>query len=202
MTTQRIIHDRRRRSGSASLGLLLMATTAGCAEPSPSEAPEGSPRQARATVSTTVDAPLGEVFDYVVDRETPARDLRGYGRVPGVRGDVQLTEGGWDHPGARRVVVLEDGTTLREDIEVLERPARFEYRVHDFQFAINKLASEGRGEWTFAQTQAGTRVTWTYVFAAKRRATLPALRAVVSKHFEPYMQNGLDSIRAHIEDDS
>jgi hypothetical protein len=176
---------------------------AGCAStighmPAP-EVPRLARDQVAATVRLDVSAPPAVVYDYVVREDTPQRDLRAYGLLPGVRGGVRLTEGGWDHVGARRVVVLEDGSTLREQIEELDRPARFRYRVDDFDFALRLLASKGRGYWDFTQTGAGTRVTWTYVFDAKNCQARPLLRAAIRTQFEPYMRRGLEAIRAQIE---
>ncbi len=162
-------------------------------------APPASPDQVASTVSTEIHAPIEEVFRYVVDEGTPARDLRAYGLAPGVRGGVRLTQGGWDHPGARRVVVLDEGATLVEEIERIEAPHRFGYRVSDFSFSMKNLASEGHGYWEFVPSAEGTRVTWTYVFTARSCPVEPALRAAVGAFFQPYMERGLASIRRSIE---
>lgn len=176
---------------------------AGCAStigraPGPA-VPRLAPDQVAATVQLDVGAPPAVVYDYVIREDTPQRDLRSYGLVSGVRGGVRLTEGGWDHVGARRVVVLEDGSTLKEQIERLERPGRFQYRVEDFDFALRFVASKGRGYWDFTKTETGTRVTWTYVFDAKSCQTRPLVRAALRTQFEPYMRHGLEAIRAHVE---
>jgi Polyketide cyclase / dehydrase and lipid transport len=163
--------------------------------------PTLSASQVAISVETEVHAPPDVVFDYVVREDTPARDLRSYGIVNGVRGGVRLTDGGWDHAGARRIVVLEDGSTLREQIERLERPTHFRYRVDNFSFMLKDLASEGRGYWELVAIPGGTRVKWTYVFTARACATRPALRAAMGAFFEPYMRQGLGSIRTHIEGD-
>ena len=142
---------------------------------------------------------MEEVFGYVVREDTPARDLRPRGPIARVRGAVRLTEGGWDHPGARRVVVFADETTLVEQIESFERPRRFVYRVSDFTAAVRSLASGGQGFWELTPTAGGTRVSWTYTFTARSRAARPLLRSMVKLFFHPYMLDGLTSIREHIE---
>ncbi|APR78239.1 Hypothetical protein A7982_03586 [Minicystis rosea] len=184
--------------------IAVIACATGCASrvgaPAPAGAPPVDEDRVSSTVTTEVHAPIDEVFKYVVDEGTPARDLRAYGAAPGVRGGIRLTEGGWDHVGAKRVVLLEGGSTLREEIELLDPPRRFGYRVSDFDFSIKDLASEGHGYWEFTPTAAGTRVTWTYVFTAKSCPARPALRAAVGTFFHPYMERGLASIRRRIEE--
>ena len=180
------------------------ACAAGCASavgaPRPATVPAVAEDQVSSTVTAEIRAPVAEVFRYVVDEGTPARDLRSYGLAPGVRGDVKLTEGGWDHVGARRVVVLDGGATLHEEIEALDPPRGFAYRVSDFSFSMKDLATEGRGYWELAPTEHGTRVTWTYVFKATSCPAQPVLRAAVAAFFHPYMERGLASIQKHVED--
>jgi Polyketide cyclase / dehydrase and lipid transport len=184
--------------------LVLACVLSGCAsevgaDRAPELAPAG-PREARATVVADIDAPPEDVFDYVVREDTPERDLRGYGVVDGVRGSVRLTDGGWDHAGATRVVVLDGGGTLMERIELIERPRRFVYRVEAFHhFAAADFATRGRGYWTVARTPTGTRVSWTYTFTARSCPATPVLRAAMAAFFRPYMENGLRSIKAHVE---
>lgn len=186
-----------------SAALLAAPLTTGCAStfgPAPSaNAPALAPNDVAATVTDEILAPVDRVYDYVVREDTPARDLRGYGLVAGVRGDRRLTEGGWDHAGARRVVILEDGSTLHEEIEELARPSSFRYRVDAFDFSIGWFASRGRGFWTFEPMGDRTRVTWTYVFTARSCEARPALRAAIGTQFAPYMRRGLASIKQHVE---
>jgi hypothetical protein len=184
--------------------LVLCAFACGCASEvgaaRPSELSPARGDEARATVVADIDADAGEVFDYVVREDTPARDLRAYGPVGGVKGSVRLTDGGWDHVGATRVVVLDGGGTLVESIEVLDRPRRFAYRVEGFHgFAAEDFAREGRGFWTFEPTPTGTRVSWTYTFKARSCPSEPVLRAAMAAFFRPYMENGLRSIKLHID---
>jgi polyketide cyclase/dehydrase/lipid transport protein len=189
--------------GPMVVGIACALGAAGCASavggPRAGGVPPASSDQVSSTVSTVIHAPIDDVFQYVVDEGTPARDLRAYGMAPGVRGGVRLTGGGWDHVGARRVVVLDEGATLVEEIERIEAPRRFGYRVSDFSFEMKDLASEGHGYWEFVPTAEGTRVTWTYVFTARACPVEPALRAAVGVFFHPYMERGLASIRRSAE---
>src|SRR5204863_8505531 len=104
-----------------------------------------------------------------------------------------------DHPGARRVVVLEDGSTLVEEIQRLELPYRFGYRVSRFSGTLGQIATEAKGTWEFVPTATGTQVTWTYTFDARSCPTRPALRALVGDAYHPYMEQAIASIRRHVE---
>jgi len=176
---------------------------AGCAARSPEAPVAAAPPPGRgevaATVTADIQAPLQEVFDYVVREDTPARDLRAYGPIGGVRGSVRLTDGGWDHAGARRVVVLDDGRTLVEQIDAIERPSHFAYHVNEFSFVVKNFATGARGDWEFVPTASGTHVVWTYTFSSRSCPSEPALRALVAGFFKPYMERGMSSIRFHIE---
>jgi len=175
----------------------------GCASTVGTQAAASAPRisadQVSSTVSVVVDAPLSRVFDYVVREDTPQRDLRGYGPIAGVKKDVRLTEGGWDHAGARRVILFEDGTTVHETIEALDPRGRFRYRVFDFSSSFGAFIAEGRGYWDFAAAGNQTRVTWTHVLTAKSCEARPFVRAAVAVFFQPFMEKGIDSIRRHVE---
>jgi hypothetical protein len=179
--------------------LFMMGT--GCAGPryEASVAHVPARGEVAATVTADIRAGIDEVYDYVVREDTPARDLRAYGPIGGVRGSVKLTAGGWDHPGARRVVVLDDGATLVEQIDALERPLHFAYHVNDFSFVVKDFATGARGDWVFTPTAMGTHVVWTYTFAPRSCPAEPALRALVATLFKPYMAHGMASIRVHIE---
>lgn len=184
---------------------LLALLTGGCASEVGSARPSSMPaqrsNQVSSTVSVDIAAPIAEVFDYVVREDTPERDLRSYGPIGGVRGGVRLTDGGWDHSGARRVVVLDGGSTLVEEIELIERPHRFGYHVKDFSFIVKDVATEGRGYWEFEPMKdGGTRVSWTYTFTARSCPAQTPLRAAMSAFFHPYMAHGMASIKKHIEE--
>jgi hypothetical protein len=187
----------------ALLGCLVVTCATGCTStigmPPAASAPPLGADQVASTVTADVHAPLGDVFDYVVREDTPQRDLRSYGPIAGVRSDVRFTEGGWDHPGARRVILFDDGSTVHESIEALDRSGHFRYRVFDFSSAFGTFIGEGRGYWDFAPVGDHTRVTWTYVLTAKSCEARPFVRAAVDVFFHPYMERGMESIRKHIE---
>jgi hypothetical protein len=153
------------------------------------------------TVTAEVEAPIEDVYDYVARRDTPARDLRPYLLVPGVRGDKLLTPGGWDHSGARRIVLLDDGARCVEQLDELERPSHFSYHSNDYSFPLGLMIGEARGSWTFGTTaQSTTSVSWTYTFTPRSCMSKLELRVFAQKMFKPYMERAMTSITRHIEE--
>lgn len=151
------------------------------------------------TVSAEIDAPIEDVYDYVAREDTPARDLHRFLLVPGVRGDRLITPGGWDHPGARRFVFLDDGASCVEELDVLDRPRRFAYHSDDYSFPLGLMIAEARGTWTFETSGAGTSVSWTYTFTPRSCLKQGELRVFARTMFQPYMQRAMTSIANHIE---
>lgn len=180
------------------LGMLVISGCGQVGATRPDSLPPLRSDQAAATVTTEIARPLEEVFDYVVREDTPARDLAPRGPIAQVRGAVRLTAGGWDHAGARRVVVFADASTLLEQIERFERPQHFAYQVKDFTAAVRTLAVGGHGVWEFTPSASGTRISWTYTFTARSRATRSLLRTMVRLYFHPYMVSGMASIQKHL----
>lgn len=52
-----------------------------------------------------------------------------------------------------------------------------------------------RGEWTFAEASGGTRVTWTYTFAARNGMAALPLSAIVHLLWRGYMDVCLENSR-------
>ena len=185
---------------------LIMGALTGCSSAPPvspgdsSEALTGaSACGVSATVTADVRASTADAYDYVAREDTPARDLRRYLIVPGVSGDRLIAGGAWDHVGAMREVLLDDGRSCIEELDLLERPSRFEYHSHDYTFPFGVFIDQAHGSWTFSPTDAGSHVTWTYTFTPRSCAKETELRAFTDAFFRPYMEQAMSSIARHIE---
>lgn len=134
-----------------------------------------------------------EVFRFIAAEDVLPQVLTGYGPLPAVVGTSENT-GPWDHPGSARRIHLADGTTVREQVTHHDGPRFFAYRVWDFGHPIVRgLASEARGEWTFAAVPGGTRVTWTYTFTARNSLAAVPLSAIAQWLWRGYMDVCLDN---------
>jgi hypothetical protein len=182
---------RRRRRGLALALLAGLAALAGCAIISSSRAASLPGAGERFEVQITRVALLpgnrDAVFAFIAAEGVLPRVLTGYGPLPAVVGTSGHT-GPWDQPGSARVVHLADGSTVREQITQYSTGAHFAYRVWDFgNPTIGALASGARGEWHFEPGDGGTRVSWTYTFAARNGLAALPLSAITQILWRGYM---------------
>ena len=78
-----------------------------------------------------------------------------------------------------------------------ERPSFLRYKVTDFTNPlVAALASDASGEWTFAPESAGTRVVWSYDYAARNVLTAAPLGLIVAFLWKPWMQVGSARVQA------
>lgn len=138
------------------------------------------------TVCRELQVGVERVFDVVVAEDVLPRVLRSWGPIPAVTGTCQLT-GPWNTPGSQRTVLLEDGSTVREQVLVWERPRRFEYRVDRFTSPLGRLAHQAIGAWDFTQTERGSSFRWTYSFQAQGRFSAILLNLLVHTAWARYM---------------
>lgn len=115
----------------------------------------------------TLSVPVQRAFDVVVAEDVLPHVLHRWGPVPAVVGTRDLS-GPWDTPGSERTVVLAGGGTVRETVQVWERPARFVYRVDRFQGLMGRLVDHAIGEWWFSPQGSGSAFRWRYTFQARR----------------------------------
>lgn len=121
--------------------------------------------------SVTIDRPLATVLRIV--RATSLKDaIDRKSNLPGVSGTHMLTPGDFDHPGARRLTCLTDGSTVEE--QILEnrsgrRAAIFRYVVWNYTTDRARPIDYGVGRFIRIQSGDGrTHTQWTYGFALKR----------------------------------
>ena len=150
------------------------------------------------TVSIDVDAPIDEVYKFVVAEDAPGKLLRRYGPVPSVK-ESKVIDGPWGRVGARRVVVLDNGGTLEEEITAYDLPVLYTYRISDFHFFLRDFSSRGTGVWQFFRVGDKTRVVWTYSFEPKSRGVRPLLDLGISWFYRPFMSRGLQETKLQIE---
>ncbi len=129
---------------------------------------------------------MSRLFDTVVAEDVLPHVLHRWGPIPGVRTTRDLT-GPWDTPGSRRTVVLEDGSTAREEVREWRRPERFAYRVDALSGPFGRLVDHAVGEWEFAAAGATARFTWTYTFTPRGPISALLLRVFVPLAWARYM---------------
>jgi hypothetical protein len=177
--------------------LAVAALFGGCASiTSPVQPAEGSAvmsREVSVTRTALIPGAPEAVFAFIAAEDVLPKVLTGYGPLPAVVRTSNHT-GPWDQVGSARVVHLADGGTAREQVTLLEAPRRFAYRVWDVSNPIvSALATEARGDWTFAAVAQGTQVTWTYTFVAKNAVAAVPLSAIAQVLWRGYMDVCLEN---------
>lgn len=143
------------------------------------------------TVRRALAVDVERIFDVVVAEDVLPHVLHRWGPVPAVIGTRDLS-GPWSTPGSRRTVLLDDGSTPREQVLIWRRPHRFEYRVDRFAAPLRHLAAYALGAWTFHPTPRGSSFRWTYSFSARRGLAGPPLELFVHSAWARYMEQCAD----------
>ena len=152
------------------------------------------------TETFKVNAPIEEVFQFIVAEDVLPKILKRYRFIPAVAGST-IHEGDWETPGSYRTVHFADGTTLREELNHFDRPDFFAYTVSDFSGFQRRLTSLGRGEWVFDEIEDVTHVSWTYTFHARNRVKRPFVWVFVRTDFKTYMRRSIKLIIEQIENE-
>lgn len=102
------------------------------------------------TVTKTIKAPIGEVFEVYTDHEALSQ-------VPGVRTCRVTRPGATENNGLGAVRELDCGMIkLREEITSFDRPHRMEYWIRNSR----PRADHELGLVDFIETPRGTKITW------------------------------------------
>lgn len=157
--------------------------------------PEDAPQERGAsyTLERELSVPVERAFDTVAAEDVLPHVLHRVGRVPGVKATRDLT-GPWDTPGSSRTVVLENGETLQETLQVWLRPLRFEYRVEGFRGPVGMLTDYATGAWWFEPFGRRSRFRWTYTFHSRRLWARPFAFLFVRMVWGRYMEAAADRL--------
>ena len=92
--------------------------------------------------------------------------LPGTGRIPAVVGTAPLNDTPFPHPGARRRVMLADGSTATEEVIENTADGYFSYKVWGYTLRTARPIQYGKGEFWYKPTDDGhaTTVRWRYSF--------------------------------------
>ncbi|MET8307737.1 SRPBCC family protein [Micromonospora sp. NPDC005173] len=112
-------------------------------------------------VTRTVNAPIGQVFEYVIDVDLSHIFPR-FGHSPAILASSVTT--GWNTPGVRRTNTSDDGSTNEEELLTVEPPNSFSYRVDNFSSQrLREVVDSIEGSWYFSdQEDDTTSIEWTY----------------------------------------
>lgn len=150
-------------------------------------------RTSTASASVLVDAPAATVFPRLLAHD-PVRFYPRSGILPAVTA-VHDASGPWDVPGRTRRLEQSSGGTVLETIRVVETPTRWEYDLTEFTGFFAGLVHRAHAVWRVIETDAGTRIHWTYSFTARPGRGL-VVAAIVRLAWAGYMRRVLPPIAA------
>jgi hypothetical protein len=154
---------------------------------------------ARHTEEITVQVPIQRLDQW--RRSRPLENtLRGTKRIAGVA-RTEMIRGTWDEVGARRHVILNDGSQTTEEVLEVTRPSLFRYEVWGFTNWARLLTDCAVGEFQYREMPGGTAVKWTYSFHQRSLLAAPLLSWVVQTDFAEFMRSALQTMKQQSEND-
>jgi hypothetical protein len=150
------------------------------------------------TVTTIVNAPIGQAFDYIAPIYLP-HIFPGAGLIPGIT-DTSVREG-WNQPGVSRIVYFADGSTCQETMLSYNGPTSFSYKNEKFTSPVlAALMHRFEGEWLFTDLKDGrTKIEWTYRTIPRNYFARLVVRAVLLRFFKRMLQQAIDISKHDLE---
>jgi Polyketide cyclase / dehydrase and lipid transport len=121
---------------------------------------------------------------------------RRYGPIPSIK-EVRDQVGEWGTVGQTRVVLLTGGGSMREELTSVDPPRSFGYVLTDISGPMALLVGRAEGEWAFAASGAGTRVTWRWNIHSRWPLTAPLL-PVLGRLWKGYARRALEQLSAQL----
>lgn len=149
-------------------------------------------------VVRTVNLPIGQFHEWFLDADLEDI-LPGSALIPRVVG-TEMIDGTWGQVGARRRVLLHGGGSALEQITANNPPDYFAYRVWNIGGPGERLIRYIRGEFFVTSRPDGrTRVEWRYSLRPRTSLARPLVSAFASLGIQPFLESGIDAIKAGAE---
>lgn len=149
-----------------------------------------------ANVQGVARAPLERTWDISTPAD-PSRFYPRFGPLPAVT-QVRDQSGPWDASGQTRRLMLSDGGSVIEHLELVDRPRTFAYRLSDFQKLFGRLVTGAHAEWVYSEASGGTSIRWSYAFQPRPGCGW-IVGLIVRIFWAPYMRMVLPGIIAEVE---
>ena len=150
------------------------------------------------TEEINVQAPIHMAWEVFTREGSSIKFLKKRGMIPGVK-NYELKNGAWDHVGACRIVNLEDGNHITEEIIQFDSNRYFESKLTNFTNFLKNDTEYSQGQWWFVSVEGGTQIKWTYSFKPKTQISKAILITGMNLFFKGYMVNSMNNIKNLIE---
>lgn len=145
-----------------------------------------------------VDCTRETAFQFISSSEKLSSWMKKCGPVHSVE-MVEVLEGPYDHIGAKRKVIFDNGDTIVEELIQRNPFANYAYRVTAFSNFVGKLSKQAFGQVWFDRVDKQTRIHWVYSYTYSGFFGKLLLLLFNKMVFRKFMQHSLDNAKAQIE---
>lgn len=120
----------------------------------------------RVEASRLVAVEPTQAFDRLIAARLPEIFSRRYAAFPPVR-EVTGEPEEWGTVGQTRMIVLSDGSRLRETLTSVDRPHSYAYLLDDLHGPLRPFVRSIEGVWSVTPEGTGARIGWVWTLQPK-----------------------------------
>lgn len=148
-----------------------------------------------------VNCNLQTAFSFISDSVKLPQWLQKSGPIAGAK-IAEIIKGPYDHAGAQRKVIFENGDNIIEELLSFHKYANYSYRISAFSDFLKYLTSAAYSQVWFDTFDDKTRISWVYSFTYKSIFARPILKLFLLFVYKKWMKNSLQNAKHIIEDKS
>jgi polyketide cyclase/dehydrase/lipid transport protein len=142
--------------------------------------------------SRVIPVGVDEAFAGTLPIPLPRIFSHWYGPIGPIK-EVRDQTGDWDAAGQTRLVLLTPSGSFHEELTSLDPPHSFGYALTQITGPLALLVGRADGEWAFAPSGNGTRVTWRWNIHPRSALTKPLL-PVLGVLWKGYARKALETL--------
>ena len=141
---------------------------------------------------------MERVFDFIVAEDVVVLFRKSSPAIVA----VEEQTGTWNHPGASRIIVMDNGNRFRESIIAYQRPYLFHYMLTEFSGAPQKgIVNEAIAMFMMQPYGPRTHVSWHYAMRPESDARLADARPFMQNVWRPWQQGFMDALKKALDKD-
>ena len=149
-------------------------------------------------LETVVDNNAERVFDFIVAEDVVLHFLK----TPPAIAAVEHQNGTWNHAGASRGIVMDNGNRFRETIIAYQRPYLFHYMLSGFSGApLEGMVNEAIAMFIVQPYGPRAHINWHYAFRPGSDARLADTRAFMRDVWKPWQHGFFAALKKALDKD-
>jgi hypothetical protein len=149
-------------------------------------------------LETVVENNAERVFDFIVAEDVVVHFRKTSPAIVAVEDQT----GTWNHAGASRIIVMDNGNRFRETIIAYQRPYLFHYMLTEFSGAPQKgMVNEAIAIFIVQPYGPRAHVSFHYAMRPESDARLADTRAFMQNVWRPWQQGFLDTLKKALDKD-